>query len=195
MDTVMRIKNVCLTPNSEWPVIAREATPAATLITSYVLPLAAIGAVAGLIGGSLVGYTLPFIGTYRVPITTGIATACFTIVMAVAGVFLISLIVNALAPSFGAEKNAAQALKVAAYSYTPAWIAGVLLVLPMLSTLVLLAGLYGLYLLYLGLPPLMKCPRDKALTYAAVIIVCAIVMAMVMGAVGGLIGAGVVRPV
>src|SRR4029077_17776534 len=124
----------------------------------YVLPLAAIGAVAGLIGGSLAGYTLPFAGRYRVPLTTGLATACFTIVMAVVGVFLISLIINALAPTFGAEKNSAQALKVAISSYTPAWIAGVLHVLPMLSTVVLLlAGLYSLYLLYLGLPPLMKC--------------------------------------
>jgi uncharacterized membrane protein len=92
-------------------------------------------------------------------------------------------------------QNATQAFKVAVYSYTPAWIAGVLHVLPMLGTLVLLAGLYGLYLLYLGLPPLMKCPKDKAVAYAAVIIVCAIVMSVVIGALGGLIGGGGVRPV
>src|SRR5258706_10461137 len=132
MDTVTRVKNVCFTPATEWPVIAQETIPTSTLITEYVLPLAAIGAVAGLIGGSLVGYSLPFIGSYRVPFTTGIVTACFTVVMAVVGVFLISLIINALAPTFGAEQNSAQALKVAIYSYTPAWIAGVLHVLPML---------------------------------------------------------------
>jgi hypothetical protein len=191
MDTVTRAKNVCLTPATEWPVIAMETTHTGTLITEYVLPLAAIGAVAGLVGGSLVGYTLPFAGRYRVPLTTGLATAVFTLVMAVVGVFLVSLIINALAPTFGAEKNSAQALKVAVYSYTPAWVAGVLLVLPMMSTVVvLIAGLYGLYVLYLGLPPLMKCPPDKAVGYTAVVVVCAIVVSIVIGAVSGLIGAG-----
>src|SRR5258706_16342155 len=91
MDTVTRVKNVCFTPATEWPVIAQETIPTSTLITEYVLPLAAIGAVAGLIGGSLVGYSLPFIGSYRVPFTTGIVTACFTVVMAALGGFSLSV--------------------------------------------------------------------------------------------------------
>ena len=69
------------------------------------MPLAAIGAVAGLIGGSLVGRTLPFIGTYRMPLVAGVGLAVFTFVMAIVGVFLLSIIINALAPTFGGEKN------------------------------------------------------------------------------------------
>ena len=42
MDLVQRVKNICLSPSSEWPVIAGEATPPATLITGYVLPLAGV---------------------------------------------------------------------------------------------------------------------------------------------------------
>ena len=60
MDIVTRAKNICLTPNTEWPVIAAEATPPGTLITEYVVPLAAIGAVAGFIGGSVVGTSFGF---------------------------------------------------------------------------------------------------------------------------------------
>ena len=62
MDIVNRAKNICLTPNTEWPVIAAEPTPPATLITEYVVPLAAIGAVAGFIGGSIVGTGLGMFG-------------------------------------------------------------------------------------------------------------------------------------
>src|SRR5664280_597388 len=42
MAIVDRVKNICLTPNTEWPVIAEEATSAGSLITGYVAPLAAI---------------------------------------------------------------------------------------------------------------------------------------------------------
>jgi hypothetical protein len=193
MAIVDRIKNICLTPTTEWPVIAGETTSAGSLITGYVAPLAAIGAVAGLIGSSLVGVTLPFVGTYRVPIVTGIVTAIFTFVMAIVGVFVLSLIIDALAPTFGGEKSSAQALKVAVYSYTPAWVAGVLHILPALGILAVLAALYGLYLLYLGLPRLMKCPQDKAIGYTAVVVICAIVITVVISVVGGVIaGAGMI---
>jgi hypothetical protein len=191
MAIVDRIKNICLAPKTEWPVIAEETTSAGSLITGYVAPLAAIGAVAGFIGGSIVGTSLPFIGTYRVPLVTGFVIAVFTFVMAIVGVFLLSIIINALAPNFGGAKNSMQAMKVAVYSYTPAWVAGALHILPPLGILAVLAAFYGLYLLYLGLPRLMKCPPDKAASYTIVVVVCAIVMTLVIGAVGGLIaGAG-----
>ncbi len=188
MDLVQRVKNICLTPNTEWPVIAAETTPTGTLIGGYVAPLAAIGAVAGLIGGSLVGYSLPFVGTYRTPIATGLTVAVFGFVMAVVGIFILSFVINALAPTFGAEKSSAQALKVAVYSYTPAWVAGVLRIVPSLGLLGVLAALYGIYLLYLGLPRLMKCPADKSIAYTAVVVVSAFVITLIIGAIGGVIG-------
>jgi Yip1 domain len=191
MDIVNRAKNICLTPNTEWPVIAAEPTPPATLITEYVVPLAAIGAVAGFIGGSIVGTGLGMFGSYRLPLVTGLTLAVFTFVMAIVGCFIISLIINALAPTFGGQKDSNQALKVAVYSYTPAWIAGVLQILPLLGGLIgIIAGLYGLYLLYLGLPKLMKCPQDKAVGYTVVVVICAIVVMVVVGSVGGMITAG-----
>ena len=79
---------------------------------------------------------------------------------------IVSLIINALAPSFGGEKNSAQAMKVAGTpASTPAWVAAAFRIPPILgSLLALLGALYGLYLL-LGLPRLMKSPEDKTLGY------------------------------
>jgi len=192
MDLLERVKKICLTPQTEWPVIAGETTPPATLITSYVLPLAVVGAVAGFIGGSLVGLSVPLVGTYRTPLVAGLGLAVFSVVMAVVGVVVLAFIINALAPTFGAEKNTAQAFKVAVYSVTPAWVAGVFQILPALGILALLGALYGLYLLYLGLPRLMKSPPDKAMSYTAVVVVCAVVLSLVMTVVGGMF-AGVGR--
>jgi len=74
------------------------------------------------------------------------------------------------------------ALKVAAYSYTPAWLAGVLHVAPALSALMLVASLYGLYLLLVGLPVLMRCPKPQALGYALCVVACAVVLSLLLGA-------------
>src|SRR5205814_1553924 len=51
--------------------------------------------------------------------------------------------------------------------------------------------LYGLYLLYLGLPVLMGCPKDKALGYTVVTVLCAIVVGVVIGLVSTAIMWGV----
>jgi hypothetical protein len=191
VDIKTRVRNILLTPNTEWPTIAEEATPPGTLVSSYVIPLAAIGAIAGFIGGSLVGATVPFLGTYRVPIMTGLLGAVFVFCFAIVSVFILAFIINALAPTFGAQQDSNKAFKVAVYSYTPAWIAGALQILPALGVLAVFAALYGLYLLYLGLPPLMKVPQDKAIGYTAVVVVCAIVLTIVVGSITSLIMAPV----
>ena len=191
MGLVDRAKNICLTPKTEWPVIAGESTSTGSLMSGYVAPLAIIGPIAGFIGGSVIGHTLPFVGTYRTPIVAGVGLAIFTFVMAFVGVFILSLIINALAPSFGGEKNSQQALKVAVYAYTPAWLAGILGIIPFLGMLAVLAAFYSLYLLYLGLPKLMKCPEEKSIGYTVVVVICAIVLSVVITAVGGMFaGAG-----
>jgi len=193
MSIIDRVKNICLTPNTEWPIIASEPSSTGSLIGGYAAPLAAIGAVAGLIGGSVIGRSGLFTGTYRVPLAAGLVLACWTFVGAIIGVVLIAFIINALAPTFGGEKNSARAMKLAVYSFTPAWVAGVLQIIPALGILAILAGLYGLYLLYLGVPVLMKAPSDKAAGYTVVTIICAFVVMVVVTAVGGLvIGAGVI---
>jgi hypothetical protein len=195
MSIVDRVKNICLTPKTEWPVIAAEPATAGSLITGYVVPLAAIGAVAGFIGNAIIGRSLGFLGgTYRMPMASGLGLAIFTFIMAIVGVFILSLIINALAPTFGGQKDSTAALKVAVYSYTPAWVAGALNALPFLGLLAILGALYGLYLLYLGLPRLMKSPEDKAVGYTVVVVVCAIVLSMVLTALGAsfFIGSGMI---
>lgn len=187
MNLVDRIKNILLQPKTEWQAIAGEPTSVVDLYKGYVAPLAAIGPAASIVGMSLVGISLPFMGgTYRVPIVSAVTHGIASYVLALAAVFIIGLIVDALAPTFGGEKNQIQALKVVAYASTPSWIAGIVLLLPMLGIVGLLAALYSLYLLYLGLPPLMKAPQEKAVAYTAVVVLVAFVVMAVFGALSNL---------
>ncbi len=188
MGLLDRVKNILVTPKTEWTVIAGESSSTGDLFGRYVAPLAGAAALCGFVGNSIVGFSVPFLGAMRTPVITGIGMAVFSFIMAFVGIFILSLIVNALAPSFGGEKNPGQALKVAVYSYTPAWIAGLLLILPLLSPLSVLISLYGIYLLYRGLPRLMKNPEEKSTGYTAVVVICAIVVGVVITAVGGFIG-------
>ena len=190
MALIDRVKNICLTPKTEWPVIAGETATTGGLLTGYVLPLAAIGAIAGFIGGSVIGHGIPFVGgTFRTPILMGAGLAVLMLVMAVVGVFILSFIINALAPSFGGEKNSGQAMKVAVYSYTAAWVAGIFNIIPWIGGFLALFGaLYSLYLLFLGLPQLMKCPEDKSIGYTVVVVICAIVLSIVISILAACVG-------
>lgn len=187
MNIVQRVKNIILTPKTEWDVVAAEPTPPKDLIVSYVLPLAALSAIAGFIGTVIIGSFL--VG--KASILWGLVGLVWALVMSIVSVFVIALIIDALAPSFGGQKNFNQALKVAAYSYTPGFVGGLFTIIPILGGLVaLLFALYGLYVLYLGLPKLMKNPEDKTIVYELVVVVVAIVVWMFIAFVGGMMTGG-----
>jgi len=180
MNLSERVKGILLKPKQEWQTISGEATTIPELYKTYVVILAAIGPVASIIGMSLVGISIPFAGLFRVSIFASISSAVVHYILTLVGVYILALIIDALAPSFSGEKSMNQAFKVATYSYTPGWIVGVVGIIPALSPLMIL-GLYGLYLLYLGLPVLMKSPQEKSLGYTIAVIIAAIVIFIVIG--------------
>jgi uncharacterized membrane protein len=182
MTLVDRVKRILLQPKQEWEVISGETATTADLYKNYVIPLAAIGPVASIIGMSIFGIGMPFGPAFRVPMITAVFSAVVHYVLALVGVYVLALIVDFLAPTFTGEKNFGQSLKLAVYSSTAAWIAGVFVIIPALGFLGIL-GLYSLYLLYEGIPALMKAPREKALLYTVAAAVAAIVIFVVIGSV------------
>lgn len=179
---IQRAKDILLKPKETWPVIAAEPATTQSIYMPYVLVLAAIGPLAGLIGGQLLGITILGV-TYHPPIVGALVSAIVSYGLSLATVFILALVIDGLAPNFGGQKDQVQALKVAAYTGTAGWIGGIFGLIPALAIISLLFGLYGLYILYLGLPVLMKAPQDKALGYTVVVILVAIVLFLVVGAV------------
>jgi hypothetical protein len=124
------------------------------------------------------------VGTYRPPIGSTITTAIVGYILALAATYVLALIIDGLAPTFNGQRSQIQALKVAAYSSTAAWVAGIFALIPGLRLLTVL-GLYSLYLLYLGLPIVMKSPREKAMGYTVVVVLAGFVLFFIVGAVAG----------
>jgi len=177
---IARVKGILLTPKTEWPVIAGESTTVADLYKGYIVWLAAIPPI------------FAFLVTVRFFAGLAVSQLLLGYALSLAMVFVVALIVDALAPSFGGTRDRVQALKTVTYAYTASWLAGIAAILPFISLLIMLvAGIYGIYLLYLGLPHTMKCPQDKAAGYTAVIIIVVIVLSFVIGAVvAAVTGAG-----
>jgi hypothetical protein len=89
--------------------------------------------------------------------------------------------VNVLAPTFGGTRDQTQALKVAAYSLTPAYCGSVLALSPILPSLLQFIVLcFGLYVLYLGLPVLMRAPQSRALGYTATVVACCFLLGVLI---------------
>jgi hypothetical protein len=182
MNLIQRVQDILLKPKETWPQIAQETASTASIYNPYVLALAAIPAVAGFIGMSLLGMG-GFGFSMRVPVASGLVNMVAGYAMTLAIVWVMAWVVNSLAPTFGGSRDAVAALKVVAYASTAAFVGGVANLVPMLGILALLAAIYSIYLLYLGLPALMKCPPGKAGAYTAVVVVCGIVITVVLGSI------------
>lgn len=192
MNVVERAKAILLQPAQTWPVIDAEPASVASIYKEWLMIIAAIPAVCHFIGMSLVG-----VGgwgfSYRTPIVAGLVGMVVSYVLTLGALFLLALLVDALAPTFGGTKNQVAAMKVVAYGVTASCVAGVLMLVPsfLLGIVAFAAACYGVYIFYLGLPVLMKSPADKAIGYTAVVIVITIVAwAIVAGIMASVVGMG-----
>jgi hypothetical protein len=134
--------------------------------------LALIPALSGFIGATLIGVVTPSGAILRADFIDGLLGASFNYAASCAIVLLLGLVINLSAPRFGGRRDFENAFKLAVYSFTPLWLAGIFLLLPGLRFL-LLTGAYGLYLFWLGAPRLTKVPEQQAANFTVLIVICA----------------------
>lgn len=175
-----RIQRLLIRPKEEWPRIDAEPMTVQGILTGWVAPLAAIAPIATLIQQQ--AFPVRVFGfAYRPPLIGSVVTAVLMWALVIGMTYVWSLIIDALAPSFGGTKNAVSALKVAAFSATAGWIAGILNILPFLGMLAIIGAIYNIYLLWIGGPMLMKVPQDKAPGFVIVSIIVGFVAIFVAG--------------
>jgi hypothetical protein len=176
-----RAKNMITQPAKEWDVISMETPNQSHIITGYVLVLAGAAAIAAFIGYGFIGFNSGFLGIRIAGVDWGIYQALAVLIGAVIGVYICAMVIDALAPSFDSEKNMGRSVQLVAYSYTPAWIGGLLAIYPPIAFVGALFGLYGLYIMYLGIPKLKKTSPDKQTGYFVVSIIAVIVVYLIIG--------------
>jgi len=160
MNLVDRVKGMLVEPRREWPKVAAEPATTQSLYTGWIMILAAIGPLALL----LAMHSIQF--------------AIAQYVLSLISTFVLALIVDGLAPTFGGSKDFVASLKLVAFSYTAAWLAGVFLLLGWLGYMLsLVASIYSFYTFVLGAPVLGKSSAEKAVPFTLVVVLCAIVLA------------------
>ncbi|MEO0136146.1 MAG: Yip1 family protein [candidate division WOR-3 bacterium] len=192
---IERIKGILFSPKVEWEKIKGEPTTIAQVLTGYAAPLALIPAIFGFLGYILIGVNFGMFGFVRYPLVSALVWAIVWFILTLVGLYIEGIVINALAPSFDSAPNPTNAFKLAVYSMTPYFVAGVLYIIPVLGVLVMLISLYGLYLMYLGMPVMMSTPKEKVIGYMIVAIIVMFVINIIIGAIAGGILAATYRPI
>jgi hypothetical protein len=180
MNPALRAKAMLANPFAEWALIERESGDPAFLLSRYVAVLALVPALFGFIGACFVGAAVPGAGLMHATWFDGGFGAIFLYVESFIAVLVLAFIIDIVAPLFGGKMDFDAALKLAVYSFTPVWLAGIFLLMPGLRFLVLTA-FYGVYVLATGLPRMMKVPQAQSPLYVALATACA--LGLIIGSV------------
>lgn len=179
MNLIERIKNILLSPATEWETIKKEDHMISDLFTKYAFKLAAIPAISGLIGFTLFGG----FGSYRPSFGANLKWAISMYVMSIIGVYILAYIIDVLAPTFGSKKHLPTSMKVVVFAYTAAWVGGIFSLIPALSILGAIASIYSLVLLYKGLQIVKEVPKNKMAGYFVAVIIASLIVYGVTGAI------------
>ena len=186
MNLIDRIKQILISPKTEWMAIDNDNENHIAVLTKHVLLLAIIPAVTAFIGYGIIGYSV--FGFHIASYSHGIKQAIIQYVTMVGGVYAIALILHFLANTFGTQKNFDKAFSLAAYACTPAFLAGVFHIHHSISFLAGLVSVYSFFLLFMGIKPMMKTPDNKRVPYFIVTlavlagVATTIVLTFVLGA-------------
>jgi hypothetical protein len=179
-----RIKGLLLSPHAEWQLIADEPATPHTIYRDYVLILALIPAACGFLRGVYLGWLVPKVHYYPIGPIRGLGYAIVSYALSLVAIFIFSVVIDLLAPTYGGRRQPVQALKVAAYSYTGIALGGLASLFVWLGFIVALAGLaYSVFLLHMGLAHAMKSDPDRNAAYTTVSIVLGLLLTWGVGSI------------
>ena len=178
MSLIARVRKILFRPVTEWRSIAAEKGTMRSVLVGFVLPMALIPAVCSFIGYGFVGadgFLFRVSGLYW-----GTAMAIDSLITSLSVYLLGTWLVNRMAPAFGGNRDLGRSAQLVAYAYTPAWLAGIFYLLPMVQQLVVL-GLYGVYLFYLGIPVMKPMPDNQRIAFTISSAIVLIIIRFVVG--------------
>jgi hypothetical protein len=177
-----RVMNMLIHPETEWQAIKDEPVTYGSLLLNYVAPLAAIPPLAVIAsGGFILNSSLPN-SALVFPLVHLLMTNLLWYFMYVLNVVVVGAVITVIVMAPGDRWTGLQGFKVAAYSFTPLFIAGFIATLPKMDWVIYAAILYSIYLLYLGIASIAGTSKKQSVGYAAVSFLASVVLVGLMNA-------------
>lgn len=185
-------------PKEEWNDIRDQRCSVTRCYCSHVLFLAAIPAVAGLIGTSQVGWSVAGDTPVKLEFNSALQISIVFYFAMLATVFAVGKMVHWMGQTYGAAQPLPQCIALAAYTATPLFLMGVMMFYP-IPWLIFLVGIFALsytvYLLYLGLPVMMEVDENKGFLFSSAVLAVGLVMLVGLLATSVIIWSAGIGPV
>jgi hypothetical protein len=166
-------------PEEEWKNIRKENCTIGKCYCSHVLLLAAIPPLAGYIGTTQVGWRVVSREVQRLTPDSALWIAILSYLTILVAVFTVGKLIHWMGQTYGAKQTLPQCIALAAYTATPLFLIGIMLVYPLLwfNLLVGLPALaYTVYLLYTGVPIVMGIPKERGFLFSSAVLAVGLVM-------------------
>ena len=159
---ILRVKNIISSPGEEWKRIAKEKSTSNEIISDFALPLIIILSVSKFIGLVRFGANFSFVAIF---------VGLINFVSFYAGIYLTSLAVKEIAPTFFSNNEKTNAFKLVVYSAAPVFVASIIANLHPSLFFFRILYLYAAYLIWEGLDILLNTPEKNKLSFVLIIIV------------------------
>lgn len=169
-----RAKSMLLSPNETWPQVQAENTSTKDLYIRYVLALAAIPPICGLLSSTLFqggafGHVL-LLSSVQYLLSLGI-------------MYVFALVIEFIVPKFEGNSSRNSALGLLAYAYTASFIGGIFALIPGIigGLLATAMSVYSIYLFYLGIPHMTKVPDSRRVPFLITCIIAGFLLSLLIG--------------
>jgi len=165
---IARAKGVLTDPKGIWSEIKSESRGVGEIYKSYVIPLVLIGLLCGFIGMQIFGLGIAGI-SIRPPFLSSLWTQAIMFGVMLANLYIAAFVLSKMAPNFGGSGDFLLSFKLAAYSWTAAFIASIFGILPWLGFFAALVGMiYVVYTFFQGITPMLAVPTEKRIPFCLV---------------------------
>jgi len=180
---------ILFSPDREWDIIDHEESGSLVrLYLTHVMILAAIPAISGYIGASVVGWKVGNGDPVRLASDVALVMAILGYIAACGGVVVMGIFIHWMAKTYGSDPSLYRCIVLSAYTATPLFVISIFAVYPVLWVIMLAALTaiaHAVYLLYHGIPIMMHIPKEQGFLYASSVLTASLVV--LVASVAGMI--------
>jgi hypothetical protein len=160
-------------PVAHFEVVSLEERSVSDLFLGYILILAAIPPLAGLIGTTQFGWSFAAGATVKLTFASALKISIAYYLAILVAIYTLAKLIQWMSRTYGGGQPLERCLALTSYTATPMFLIGVLQIYPVMW-LNYIAGLpvlaYTVYRLYIGTPIMMRTPREQGFLFSSAIL-------------------------